>query len=367
MRSNTWVTRTAAILASAVGCAFSVAQPPAPRVSKPPTPTPSGEVDLRPKFKPGQQIRYSFDQTAKSTLKSQDPTDAALDQDQLQTEHIALVLKVIESTDEGSTIQVVYESIKVRLMTPDGPAEYDSTKPPPKKPAPTQPAPTQPAPTHPAPPASRFPAKSLPPAPDPLKDIADMDISSMLGLVVGPMVGTTITVKTDKFGAISSVSGGDSLGGPLSGLGGMGASLVPSPSAVANWLVAGLGGPGNKGLARVGESWTNSDALSGTPIGAFKMTTTHTLKAASAGTANVSFIGGLEPASQSATPAGVEGVGGSGFAQIQSATYTGTYAWDTRAGALAEMATNLRVSMEGGLTSSKTRMTSETQIKVRRQ
>ena len=33
----------------------------------------------------------------------------------------------------------------------------------------------------------------------------------------------------------------------------MGGALVPSPSAVASWLVSGLGGPGNKGFARVGD------------------------------------------------------------------------------------------------------------------
>ncbi len=362
MRSNTWMTPAAAILIAAVGSTAALAQPPASSAPRQTTPAAPGQVDLRPKFKTGQQTRYSFDQTAKNTIKTDDPDDAAA-QEQLQTEHITLLLKVVESGDAGSTIQVVYESIKVRLMTDDGPAEYDSTKPAAKKPAPAQapaPSPSR-TPSRPGTPATTPTTTPAKPAPnlDPLKQIADMDASGMLAQMVGPMVGATITVKTDNSGAITSVSGGESLGGALPGLGGMGGSLVPSPTAVANWLVAGLGGPGNKGVAHVGETWTNKDALSGTPVGSFNMNTKHTLKSASNGTANLSFVGGIEPASQGTTPGGL--------AQVQSAAYTGTYAWDTRAGSLVEMNTDMRVVLEGGLMGAKSRLSSQTQVKVRRQ
>ena len=362
MPSNTWMTPVAAILTAAAGCATALAEPPAPNFPKQTAPASPGEVDLRPKFKTGQQTRYSFDQTAKSSVKSDDADDATA-QEQMQTEHITLLLNVVESGSAGSTIQVVYESIKVRLTTPDGPAEYDSTKPATKKPAPVQAPATSPSrtPNRPVAPTTPPPTTPTKPSPnlDPLKQIADMDTSGMLGLIVGPMVGATITVKTDNSGAITSVSGGESLGGAIPGLGGMGAALVPSPTAVANWLVAGLGGPGNKGVAHVGETWTNNDALSGTPVGSFNMNTKHTLKSMSNGTANLSFIGGIEPASQGTTPGGL--------AQVQSAAYTGTYAWDTRAGSLAEMNTEMRVVLEGGLMGAKSRMSSQTQVKVRRQ
>ena len=335
------------------------------------TPLPAGSIDLRPKFRAGQQIKYVYEQTAKNTVKSQDPSDTTLDQDQKQTQRIGLVMKVVQAGDDGATIQVVYETIKVTLDTPDGVAEYDSTKPK-TKPAPSAPASKQP-PARSTPggksPTSKTPAAPAQPAPnaDPLKDIADMDMNGTLGLIVGPMVGATITVKTDRAGAITSVSGGDALGGAMGGLGGamggmggMGGALVPSPSAVANWLIAGLGGPGNKGYARVGETWTNNDALSGTPVGSFNMKTTHTLKSASGGSANLSFVGAIEPASQGAAPGG-------GIGQVQSASYTGNYVWDTRSGALGEMGTDMKVVLDAAAAGVKARMTSQTQVKVRRQ
>ncbi len=332
------------------------------------TPLPAGAIDLRPKLRAGQQIRYVYEQTAKNTVKSQDPNDTTLDQDQKQTQRIGLVMKVVQAGDDGATIQVVYDTIKVTLDTPDGVAEYDSAKPKPKA-APSAPASRQP-PARSTPggksPTSTTPGTPAPTTPntDPLKDIADMDMNGTLGLIVGPMVGATITVKTDRAGAITSVSGGDALGGAMGGLGGamggMGGAMVPSPSAVANWLVAGLGGPGNKGFARVGETWTNNDALSGTPVGSFNMKTTHTLKTASGGSANLSFVGGIEPATQGAAPGG-------GIGQVQSASYTGSYVWDTRNGALAEMGTDMKVVLDAAAAGVKARMTSQTQVKVRRQ
>jgi hypothetical protein len=266
------------LLICGVAAGASLAQtapkaPPAPSPQPalgPGAPAPAGTIDLRPKFRTGQQIRYIFDQTAKNTVKSQDPNDTTLDQDQKQAQRLGLVMKVVQAGDEGATIQVVYESIKVTLDTPDGIAEYDSTKPK-AKPVGAPPSPKPPA-TRPTP-LPKSPAAPPPSAPgtDPIQELADLDMNASLALIVGPMVGTTITVKTDRAGAITSVSGGDALGGGIGGiggaggLGGMGGSLVPSPSAVANWLVAGLGGPGNRGFARVGETWTNNDALTGTP------------------------------------------------------------------------------------------------------
>jgi hypothetical protein len=319
---------------------------PSPTTQRPSDFSPVGAIDLRPKFRSGQQIHYVFDQNAKSAIKSLDPNDTTLDQDQEQTERIGLTMKVVEAGDEGATIQVVYDSIRLTLKTPDGTAEYDSAKI--KAPAKS---PTDKAPASPAPAGS-----------DPLKAIADLDMNGMLGLIVGPMVGSVVTVKTDRNGAISSVSGGDALGGSMAGLGlPGGGGLVPSPTQMANWLVAGVGGPGNGGLAHVGESWTDNDSLSGTPVGAFKMVTRHTLTSATAGTARVSFNGHIEPASAGAPPAP-----GASAGQVQSASYTGNYVWDTRGGSLSEMIANMSVSMDGGITGARARMSSDSRVQVRR-
>jgi hypothetical protein len=327
-----------------------------PTTRRPEEPS-TGTVDLRPKFKAGQQIRYVFDQVAKNQIKSSDPSDNSMDQDQEQTERIGLVMKVVEAGDDGATIQVVYESIKVTLKTPDGPAEYDSTKPKPtaKSPSPT---PSTKSPTKPGTPTIKSPSTT--PAPggsDPLKDIADLDTSGMLGLIVGPMVGSVITVKTDKNGAVTSVSGGEALGGGM-GLPG-GGGMVPNPTQMANWLVAGVGGPNNSGRAKVGESWTDNDSLAGTPVGSFKMVTKNTLESATGGAARVSFTGHIEPASEGAAP-------GTSAGQVQSAAYTGKYVWDTRGGALSEMSTNMSVTMDGGVMGAKGRLSSDTRVQVKR-
>jgi hypothetical protein len=313
-----------------------------------------GEVDLRTKFKAGQQTRYIFEQNSKNAVKSLDGTGGAAEtvQEQQQSERIGLLLKVVESGDAGATIQVVYESIKLTLKTGDDTMEFDSTK---VKPAPKTTTPAK-TPATPGKPGTQAPTSGDPM--DPLQQFADKD---PLELIVGPMVGTTVTVKTDKNGAITSVSGGEGLGGGLGGLGGMaGGGLLPSPSQMANWLVAGMGG---KSSARVGETWTNSDALSGTPVGAFTMKTQHTLKSASAGWANLAFTGRVEPPSESSQP----GDTGMSAGQVKSASYTGTYVWDTRAGALAEMNTTMSVVLDGGLLGAKSRLSADTTVKVKRQ
>ncbi len=299
-----------------------------------------GDVDLRPKFRAGQQTRYVFEQTSKNQVSSLDG-GAETDQKQEQNNRIGLVVKVVESGEAGATVQVVYESIKVSIKSGDEVMEFDSQKIA-KKPAA-------------APPAGRPDADA-----DPLGAIGDLDAGGMLGLIVGPMVGTTITVKTDHNGAITSVSGGESLGGGLGGLGGAGAGLVPSPRPVANWLGVGVGG---KSSARVGETWTSTDAMNGTPVGAFTMKTTHTLRSASGGMANLAFQGRIEPPSESSAP----GDAGASAGQVKSAAYSGTYVWDTRGGALANMDTRMSVVLDGGVMGARARISADTTVRVRRQ
>lgn len=330
----------------------------APATTRPaavePGATKVGEVDLRSKFRAGQQTRYVFEQTSKNQISSLDGT-TEMDQKQEQNNRIGLLLRVVESGDSGATIQVVYESIKVSIKSGDDVTEFDSTK---AKPAAKTPSAAQPGTKQPAAPA----AKPDPDA-DPLKAIGEMDAGGMLGLIVGPMVGSTITVKTDKNGAITSVSGGEGMGGGIGGmgmLGGAGGGLMPSPTQMANWLVTGMGG---KSSAHVGETWTNTDAMNGTPVGAFTMKTTHTLKSASGGMANLAFQGRIEPPSESSTP----GETGASAGQVKSAAYSGTYVWDTRSGGLANMDTTMSVVMDGGVMGAKGRLSADTAVRVRRQ
>ena len=77
MRLNSWMFTPAAIVVLG-GAPIAHAQPPAPSATKPSVPATPGEVDLRPKFKPGQITRYSFDQTAKSSPNGNDVNLPAL-------------------------------------------------------------------------------------------------------------------------------------------------------------------------------------------------------------------------------------------------------------------------------------------------
>lgn len=371
-----WSTCACSTVCVLAVCGTALAQagnPTMPDMAKPPARDPEvrpGLVDLRPKFKKGQEIRYVLEQNSRNQVRGPDPKDETFNQDQKLTQRIGLVMRVVEAGDEGATIQVVYDSIKITMDTGDDSATFDSSAPktkpsatpsqPPPGTTPTSPSKTQPGqrPASPSP-GTTTPEKDTAPAPGlpGLDGLADLDLSGMLARIIGPMVGTVVTVKTDAKGAITSVTGGDALGGGLGGLGGMGGALVPNPTQTANWVVSGMAG--GSGLVRVGQSWTNSDALAGTPVGAFRMSTTHTLQSHAGGNASVMFKGNIMPGSES--PATTGGV------QIQGAAYGGNYQWDTRAGSLRELSTDMRVEMAGGASLMNLKMKSETQMKVRRQ
>jgi hypothetical protein len=361
-------------------------RPPEPGAPADPRGAVPGMVDLRPRFTKGQELRYVLEQDAVNSLKTagKPAQDAEpIDQDQKLTQRIGLVMRVVDSGPEGSTLQVVYDSIRVRMVTPEGTAEFDSAKGRATTPAsPSSPTATPGGPT----PGGRAPATSpgsrplgpgsaprttpppaapakpgLPgtPAPTPPSraDAPDPDMSDLLAQIVGPMVGQTVTVKVDPAGNVTSVSGGEGLGGGLPGLGGAGGSMMPAPSSVANWLVGGVSG--TKGQARVGESWTDSSSLAGTPIGGFRMTTTSTLQSANGGVASVRFTGHLEGASENGGPLGP--------VQMKDSGYSGTYQWDTRAGALRELTSDLNVAMDASLAGTAAEMRSRTRMKVTRQ
>lgn len=370
---------TAAALAAVAAGQTSTRQD--PKDNRPDTKTPgassAGVVDLRPKFKAGQQLRYVMDMDSRGVVKSGEDKD--MDQTQSSQQKIVLVMKVKQAGDDGATIGIVYESIKMTMDTPDGKADYDSSKATSKnktpgkgttpgtgKPSQTKPTGANPGKgrggtTNPSNPAS--PATSAPGGLPAGMPSADASMDDMLAQILGPMVGQEMEVKTDRDGKIISVSGGVS---PMAGLGSLGGGLgggvgAMDPKATAGWLVSGLKS-GNNGTARVGESWTNDDELGNTPVGAFRMKTTHTLRSASGSTATVGFTGQAEPGSESSL---LPGMGG--MAQLRSSKYGGTYQWDTKEGALREMDTQMSVVMDAKIGESSMSMTNDTRVKVKRQ
>lgn len=304
-----------------------------------------GLVDLRPKFKKGQELRYVLEVDGKNKIVSKGNAD--LNQDQTNTQRIVLVMRVKEAGDEGATIEVEYESMRVVMDTPDGKAEFDSTKVK-KNPNQTKPGQGKPGQTNPGtPPAGSGNA-----------------MDDMLAQIIGPMVGTKLEVKTDRNGAITSVSGGEMLGGGaieglLGGSAGSGGGMVPSGKSTSNWLVGGI--PGSNGLVKVGQTWTNTDNLGSTPMGGFKMVTTHTLKSASGKNATVMFNGRAEGSDSDGNGA----LGG--LVKFKGGGYRGQYQWDTGAGCLREMNSEMTTEMGGKIGEDEVTMTSSTTTRVKKQ
>ncbi len=292
----------------------------------------SEQVDLRPKFLPGQTTRYELDINSRSELTSKELPE--LDQKQKMRQTLRLSLRVLEAGSDGATIELVYDSAKVAFESDDLTAEYDSTKPPP-----------------PAPAGNR--------AADPL---AMADPSRLLESLVKGMVGSKMTLKTDASGNIVSVTGDggvsgmtrgfmNAVGGGVPGLGG----AMPSGSDAAKWIITG---PRPSGIARVGETWTNEDSLGGTPLGEFKMRTMHTLVSHRGGAAALKFTSKAEASSAAATST-------TGF-QLQHMTSDGTYTWDTERGRLEKMDAEMRVGIEANLNNAVMKHDTVTTMSVKR-
>jgi hypothetical protein len=231
---------------------------------------------------------------------------------------------------------MVYDSAKITFESDDMSAEFDSVNPSTTKSKPTG---TTPA--------------------DPL-DMADP--SKLLESLVKGMVGSKLTLKTDAAGNIISVTGDggvsgmsksfmNSVGGGLPGVGGG----IPSSGQTAQWAITGSR---PSGLVRIGQSWTNEDGLAGTPLGEFKMKTTHTLESHRGNLAGVKFSGKAEAAS-AGTPSPT------GF-QLQYMTHDGKYEWDTRRGGLERMDADMRVGIEATLTGATMKHDTTTTVSVRR-
>jgi hypothetical protein len=268
----------------------------------------TGEVDLRPKFERGQTIRYKLEQGFTSIndigatratkpgpkdrpdpkkARGQDGEDARTSRGRVE---MALKMKVSDISAEGvATVETTIESLKMSNTTPDMEVEFDSAKPP--------------------------------------------EEDDIVGMMLKPLVGTTLTLKVDRAGNVTSVSGGEAfsmLGQAASGSGGGGgASQLFGPIFSSHPTT---------GFAKVGQSWEHEDKLGVSLLGDFKMITRHTLRGLQGRDAVVAISGRIEPATES-PPEG-------GF-QVKNSTYNGSYTWDTAKGQLAKMDTSMSVRLEG--------------------
>lgn len=241
------------------------------------------EVDLRPKFKKGQEIRFTLN--LESAGKQVAP--GAGDQTSTTTsQQIGLLLRVGEANPEtGATLDLVYESFKMSLKAPTGDVTFDSSKP------------------------------------------ADKDDPT--DQVLRSIVGLSLKVKVNPDGEITSVDGGeDGLAGALAG------------QFTGADMIKGVFGPvfnvkPGKPKAAVGESWTTEDVLQG-GAASTRVKMVHTLRSLQGGNANIDINGSvtIDPSS------------GALKAGVKDSSITGKAVWDTERGMLSRLETDQKLTVE---------------------
>lgn len=254
-------------------------------------------VDLRPKLDKGKVFRFkmNLNSTEKQTppKDAQDPNVQAETVNATQDQEIVLKMTVKDSNAEtGSTLELVYESLKMKVANPmlgDEPLEFDSTKPA----------------------SANDPSASA---------IADM---------LGSVVGTALTITMDKDGNVTNVTApasapglGDSFTGKdvISGL-------------VGQVFTVKKGEP----IVHVGEKWTNDSVMAAT-WGRTRVTTNNTLTSHRAGKANIVIDGkvSMEPNSP----------GQAISITIKDSRLDGNAVWSTEDGMLDSMTVNQTLDID---------------------
>lgn len=281
------------------------------------------EVDLRPRFEQGQVVRYMLEQNSTSkTIADRDKTkNTATQMDQT----IWVSMRTMQVDESGvATVEVTYERVKLSIDSNDFKGSYDTA----------QPATTTPSPSSPATRSPATPSTPSRPATPPKQNPDDRENTEMLAMAIRPMLDAKLTLKIDAAGNILSASGGAEMS-PISSPGLDGLKGLGSKSG------AGLLGPiftakKSSGRARIGESWTNEDTLDASALGSMKMRTTHTLRSASGGAANIEVVGLIDKTSENVySPV-----------QIKDTTFAGRYKWDTAKGQLESMDINQSVGVD---------------------
>jgi hypothetical protein len=263
----------------------------------------SSKVNLRPKWKKGQEVRFKLSLESSST----DSAQGSAPQTQSMAQELGLVLRCKETDAEaGSQLELVYESMKARIRSPLMNVDFDSSK----------------------------PAKA--------DDPADTALRSVVGL--------TLPVRMDKDGNITSVGSGE---GGESAVGALVGQFTGAD------VIKGLFGPifmarKGAGEAAVGESWTTEDTIDGA-AGTIRLTMTHTLDSHAGGRANISMKG-----KATLTAAGAGGP----QAAIRDSAITGKTVWDTEAGMLSTMESRQRLTVETRATKDAAGTTTTQDMKV---
>jgi hypothetical protein len=271
---------------------------PTPTDQPKPKSTASDQVDLRPKFRQGQQVKFNLEMDSTNEIGAGEGSINSTVKQQL-----GLTLKVKQvATNGAATLDLVYDSLVFTSEGPTGKVEFDSTKP-----------------------ANQ-------------QDVFDATLRSVVGL--------TLTLQTDETGKITSVNvtgGGDKLD----------PNMLQQFSAAD--FVRGLFGPitsikGDDGLAKVGETWSTETNMGGA-MGTMKLKNDYTLKSHRASRAEIDMQGSLTLDASL-----------SGMARIRESSLSGSSTWNTEEGMLERMNMNMNVVVEtqlAGQTSGSNRTTSK--------
>jgi hypothetical protein len=255
-----------------------------------PTPSRAPKVNLRPRFVAGQS--HKFTMTLDSKGRQEVP--GLGEQSSSISQEIGLTLRVKEvNAETGSTLEMVYDSLKLRISQGDGEEiVFDSAK------------------------------KST---------------DDPIAMVLSSIVGTTLNIKADRDGNITSVDAGGGLGAMPGLAGAMGGAAGLGGADVIKNLFGPLVSlkPGTP-EASVGETWTNADMIDA-PWGKMRITTTNTLKSHRASKAQIDISGAfsLEPSSASG-PA----------PSIKDSHLSGAAVWNTELGMLESLDFRQRMSVE---------------------
>ena len=269
-------------------------------------------VDLRPRFEVGKAQRFRITITSRAKAAAASPRGApaaSVDTSMSQELDISLVARSVDP-QKGSTLDLIYESLKISIKTPDG--EQLSL------------------------------------------DTNSKDKNDPLAGLLAPLAGLKVAIEMDKDGNITSMDAGM----PMDPAALLGTGANSGPSINAADLVRNLLGPVNTaskspGQAAVGESWSTQDTIDA-PWGRMKLSTTHTLSSHRGNVATIDTRGmfALTPASAT-SPAPV----------IRDSAYTGRTAWNTEAHMLDEMTLKQRLVVDQGTAGTSTQ---DMDVKVKR-
>lgn len=308
-----------------------------PRETTAPQPRTGGrEADLRPKFRLGDDLRYVM------TLENDGATEMPGIESSKQTsnQQIEFHLKTISTDPEkGSTVELVYDSLKIHIDAGENKFEYDSKKPAGGKPS--------------APANRRSPAKG--PANSSPAD-ADPDASAAMIEALKPLIGTKMTLTVAPDGTITSVTGGQEISSALVG---QYAGPIIDPQGVKDLFGPIFSVRSAKTSASMGEKWQHVDRLDLSLLGKLRLTTDHTLRSLSGSKATVDFRGQIELDTES-------GLEDQAF-KLKDTRYEGSYIWDIEAGALDSMHQVQAFTLAGDMAGSSVSIKNNGRVKIERQ